>query len=177
MAKAKNKIPKDMPLTQLIQDFMDAEGWKDEISIDAKERTASLSFDYGDGELSVKGYLEADEARCWLKVFFYNQMTIPEKRYTEACELVNTINQRLNTGRFCALSKGPFQYRQAVDLEGAASPMPVLIANLLEAAMSAFSMWSEEMGAVVFTKTTAKEILAALDNQQSSDSNSVPDEL
>ena len=177
MAKANNKIPKDMPLTQLIQDFMDMEEWKDEISIDAEDRTCSLQFKYGDGELSFQAYLEADEARSWLKVFFYNQMTIPEKRYVEACELVNSINQRLGTGRFCALSKGPFQYRQVVDLEGTGSWKPVLVSNLLNMAMSAFSNWSEELGAVVFTKSSAKEILAALDEQQSSDSNSVPDEL
>jgi hypothetical protein len=177
MAKAKSKIPKDMPLTQLIQDFVDDVQWKDEISIDTEQKCSGLPFKYGNDDLSFQVYLEADEARSWLKIFFYNEMTIPEKRYAEACELVNAINQRIGLGRLSAISKGAFQFRQVVDLEGTGSPTTLVIKNLIGAAMDVFSTWSEELGAVIFTKMSAKEILAALDNGQPSDSSGVPDEL
>ena len=155
-------IPVEMTLTRLLQTFIEELGWDADISLKPDHSGAHYESRLSTAELNARLAIEVDEARCCISVWLSNEITVPERRYAEALELANAINARTRRGCVVVTARQPFCFRHTVDLDGL-NPTAQAIKQLVDTAVCVLGTWQEEMGRVVFTRTTAKALLAEID--------------
>ena len=151
-----------MTLIEALQGFIDELNWEDQLEPDPERQTARLDTRMTHKERGYRLVIEADEQRHLLSLLLYNEITIAESRYAEALELANAINTRMRAGCVCVAPGRAFRYGHTVDLEGV-EPVPLVIHNMVDAGLRTLSLWQEEMGRIIFTRTSTKTVLAEID--------------
>ncbi len=181
------KSPKTkFPLAEVVRQWRDGQGWKDEIKLNEEEMRSQLYADVKlDGDICVQLYIETKENNQWLQIYIYGPIKIPKKRYSESCELVNAINKgHVGLGSLMVSNSEQFLYYQCVDVEGA-HLVPTMIDNILGKGYGVFENWNESMGQVVFAGISADEVyrkkMKILDEEsqkvEQDSSDSVPEKL
>lgn len=153
-----------MTLIEALQGFIAELNWEDQLDPDPERQIARLDTRMTHKERGYRLVIEADDQRHLLSLLLFNEITVAESRYTEALELANAINDRMRTGCICVTPGRAFRYGQTVDLEGVA-PVPLVIHNMVDAGLRTLSLWQEEMGRIIFTRTSTKTVLAEIDGE------------
>ena len=99
------------------------------------------------------------EDKHWISFYLENEITVTERRFTEACLLLNGINEKMQVGKITAKVGRHFLWQHTVDFEGVESSF-VAVKNMVDAGFFALKAWQNAMGSVIFTTATAAEILA-----------------
>jgi hypothetical protein len=167
-----------MKLPNVVQTFLDDMGWDDEITIDESAGLSQLKTGVSINDQPYTLVIETDEQRSWIVLFLYNlSSNVPEKRMSEACHLVNAINNRVQMGKIMVTkAAGPFRFVHAVDLEGVEAS-GIVVQNMYSAGVGVFTVWADALSAVALTKTSAEEILKEIDQQAESADGQMPDAL
>lgn len=132
-----------MNITQAVKDWLGSEGWDDEIKADAESGTSQVETSLSSGDNHYSVYIEADESREWLTVFFYLPVEAPTVRYADACVLANQINFQTGLGRFAvSQGNGVIQYKITFDFEGIA-PSPMSLGVMMAAAVANCDRWCQ----------------------------------
>ena len=92
------EIPPNMPLTSLLQTWLDAQPWFGEIELDADERSALLSTDYVLDEQQYRASITVHELTEWLGFALFTPYLVPTERMPELLKLLNGINLRVSVG-------------------------------------------------------------------------------
>ena len=168
-----------MRLAEKLQDWLDDIEWKDEISLDEENQTSSLNFTFSIKDQSFKVWIETDEARDFLKIYFYAPFNALSKKLTECAVLFNHINYKSYWGALSVVDeKGTIRWRYVIDFEGT-YPSLATINNAFNVGVDLFENWFDEITEVALTKTTAQEIIEQLeaDSQAASSEEAVPDSI
>ena len=154
----------DMPLTNVLSEWLIQEEWEDEIEVQDDRKSShvvtSMSIEYQ----SHKMYLEADETKEWLSVYLYGPVKVPPDRFGEMSRLLNLINHRLGLGRIVCIDEEDgkrVQFLARVDVEGSVL-RPKQIDNLVRAACGTFRNYGSIIAAIAITKQSAQDGWAEL---------------
>ena len=148
-----------MKLAKKVQDWLTDQEWDDEITLDDENQTSSVSFFFTIKNQSFKVWLETDEKRDMLKVYFYAPFYALSTKLTDCSILFNHINTCSNWGSItCKDEKGAIRWRHSIDFEGT-DPSIAMIDNAFHVGANLFEHWFEEITSVALTQTTAKEII------------------
>ena len=168
-----------MRLAEKVQDWLDDIEWKDEISLDEENQTSSLNFTFSIKDQSFKVWIETDEARDFLKIYFYAPFNALSKKLTECAVLFNHINYKSYWGALSVVDeKGTIRWRYVIDFEGT-DPSVATINNAINVGSSLFENWFDEITEVALTKTTAQQIIDQLKaaSEAESSEEAVPDSI
>ncbi len=152
-------IPAEMKLTRLVQEFVVHCGWEDRLEIDHVEKTSRIDLRLANDDLNCGLMITVTEDKHWVSFYMENEITVTERRFTEACLLLNGINEKMQVGKMTAAVGRHFLWQHTVDFEGVESSF-VAIKNMVDAGFFALKAWQNAMGRVIFTTATAAEILA-----------------
>ncbi len=151
-----------MKLAEKVQEWLSHLEWDDEITLDEENQTSSLSFYYSIKNQSFKVWVETDEKRDVLKVYFYTPFNALANKLNDCATLFNYINARSNWGAIaCTDTEGTIRWRHSIDFEGT-DPSIATIDNAFNVGSNLFEHWFDEITTVALTKTTAKEIIDQL---------------
>ena len=168
-----------MRLAEKLQDWLDDIEWKDEISLDEENQTSSLNFTFSIKDQSFKVWIETDEARDFLKIYFYAPFNALSKKLTECAVLFNHINYKSYWGALSVVDeKGTIRWRYVIDFEGT-DPSVATINNAINVGSNLFENWFDEITEVALTKTTAQQIIDQLKaaSEAESSEEAVPDSI
>ncbi|MEI6644356.1 MAG: YbjN domain-containing protein [Novosphingobium sp.] len=174
MAKSKKH-----PYQALLEDTMAAWLWEDEVEYNEDGNFYHISTLYTvDKTSGYRMFLEAYVSSGLIKFYLYSPMLIPEKRYKDACVVLNRLNKNIYCGAL-DLSGESVRYIQTVDVEGFA-PEVQLISNIRNAAGNAFRpKIVEALGVLAFTKLSVEDIIAQYEapEENGDDDGDLPEEL
>ena len=168
-----------MRLADKVQDWLDDIEWKDEISLDQENQTSSLNFTFSIKDQSFKVWIETDEARDFLKIYFYAPFNALSKKHTECALLFNHINFHSHWGAISVVDeKGTIRWRYVIDFEGT-DPSVATINNAFNVGVNLLEIWFDEITEVALTKTTAQQIIEQLEasSQVDASEEEVPDSI
>jgi hypothetical protein len=144
----------------LLEDYLAAEGWDDELEIDAEARSVTLSTGIGTGNLELSLIVEAsDQTECVDAYVYYRRVKCKENKLPEMCQLFNFIHVEGGTGLFSVLPAGHIRWAHRVDFEGS-TPTAVSLQRLVHPGFSAAARFVEPITAVALTRQTALEAWA-----------------
>ena len=148
-----------MKLAEKVQEWLNHLDWNDEIILDKENQKSSVSFYYSIKNQSFKVWVETDEKRDVLKVYFYTPFNALANKLNDCATLFNYINARSNWGAIaCTDTEGTIRWRHSIDFEGT-DPSITTIDNAFNVGSNLFEHWFDEITSVALTKTTAKEII------------------
>ena len=148
-----------MKLAEKVQECLSHLQWNDEITLDEENQTSSVSFYYSIKNQSFKVWVETDEKRDVLEIYFYAPFNGLSNKLTDCAILFNHINACNKWGAIaCTDTKGTIRWRHSIDFEGT-DPSIAMIDNAFHVGANLFEHWFEEITSVALTQTTAKEII------------------
>jgi hypothetical protein len=148
-----------MKLKDVLQKFMNVEGWKDEIEHEDSDNT-----DFINAKLDVDGQaytllLITDHDNQTIKIILVSPIKIPKPRTKEAAIVMNGLNNSINYGSIGFQDDGTIYYRWTIYVEGATAASQQF-ATMVAAASSAFeALRGAAIGAAAFSKQSGEEIL------------------
>lgn len=107
-----------MPLTTIVERYVRAQEWTDELSVDHPARRSTLATRLIADSQSYSLYIETDEEQEVMSVFIYTPFAVPADRISEMARLINLINNKLVLGRLASADDGEsnsVQFRASVD--------------------------------------------------------------
>ena len=148
-----------MKLAEKVQEWLSHLQWNDEITLDEENQTSSVSFYYSIKNQSFKVWVETDEKRDVLEIYFYAPFNGLSNKLTDCAILFNHINACNKWGAIaCTDTKGTIRWRHSIDFEGT-DPSIASIDNAFNVGSNLFEHWFDEITTVALTKTTAIEII------------------
>lgn len=166
-----------MRLADKVQEWLDAKEWEDEIRKDEDEQTSVMSTLFEIHEQTFNLYVETDEKRDWIKLFFYAPVKVKENKRSECAELFNFISSRFSIGSLHFTDDGRIRFRHIVDFENT-EPSVQAINNMLNSATAIFEEWFEAISSVALTKMTAQQVIDDLEKSQEEEKDEeVPEEI
>ena len=81
-----------MKLAEKVQEWLSHLQWNDEITLDEENQTSSVSFYYSIKNQSFKVWVETDEQRDVLEIYFYTPFNGLSNKLTDCAILFNHIN-------------------------------------------------------------------------------------
>ena len=95
-APAQPRTPASPPKLRfhtLLEYYLAAEGWDDELEVDAEARSVTLNTGIGTGNLEFSLIIEAsDQTECVDAYVYYRRVKCKESRLSEMCQLFNLIH-------------------------------------------------------------------------------------
>lgn len=169
---------KSLNCQKVLQEFLDAREWEDEIDVDSENNAVRLAtgVDFGehkDGRL----YIEASDENSRYAVYFYLPFKCKESKFAEMCVLLNTLNNKHQYGRFELTEIGQVRWMQKVDFEGV-EPNAWSIELMVGPGWDAMAYFADTFAAVALTKATAEEAIQQLmEEENNSNDSDGPTEL
>lgn len=162
-APAQPRTPASPPKLRfhtLLEDYLAAEGWDDELEVDAEARSVTLNTGIGTGNLEFSLIIEAsDQTECVDAYVYYRRVKCKESRLSEMCQLFNLIHIESGAGLFSVLPEGHIRWSHRVDFEGS-TPTAVSLQRLVHPGLSAAARFVEPITAVALTRQTAPDAWA-----------------
>jgi hypothetical protein len=162
---ARESKSKKLKYQVLIEEFMAAWEWTDELEIDLEEKTTTLNtgidFAGQSGRLIIKG---ADGPDI-LDVYIYYKFQCRADKLEQMAILLNEIHTRWIYGHFVCFDDGHVRWSHRVDLEGS-SPTGTTIERIVRPGWNAVGHFIEPIAAVALTKQGAKQAIAEFDEEQ-----------
>jgi hypothetical protein len=162
---AKEPKGKKLKYQALIEEFMAAREWTDELEVDGEQKTTTLNTGVDlagqGGRLIIEGADESD----LVDVYIYYKFQCREAKLEQMAILLNEIHQRWKYGHFTCFDDGHIRWAHRVDFEGS-SPSATAIERLIKPGWDAAIHYIDPIAAVALTKQEAKEALAEFDKEQ-----------
>lgn len=176
MAKSSGKLKYQI----VLEEFLKAREWEDELSIDAENKKVALVTGVNIGEHSGKLIIEASDETDIVGVYLYLSFSCKKSKRTEMCILLNDLNARGGTGGYgCFQLLDPeddrIRWVHRVDFEGS-SPTGKSVEQIVGPAWDRVSGFIDPICAVATTKQSAAEAIEEFDSAASGDSEA-PTEL
>ena len=160
-----------MKLAEKVQEWLSHLQWNDELTLDEENQTSSVSFYYSIKNQSFKVWVETDEKRDVLEIYFYAPFNGLSNKLTDCAILFNYINACNKWGAIvCTDTKGTIRWRHSIDFEGT-DPSIASIDNAFNVGSNLFEYWFDEISSVALTKTTAKELIDQITTQSEPEQN------
>lgn len=152
----------DMPITKVVAQFMNEEGWEDEILVAEDRHSSTIETTLNLAKQPYRLYLESNEVGEVFGVWMYSPYNVPAERVAELSVIINRINRsRLRLGRLAVTDDGadnPIQFGYSIDIEGGVIS-PKQISTLVN-----FCFWLERfhqlLASVSLTKIPADDLWA-----------------
>jgi len=159
MSKSSGKLKYQI----VLEEFLKAREWGDELSIDAENKKVALVTGLNIGEQSGKLIIEASDETDMVGVFIYLGFECKKSKRTEMCILLNDFNARGGTGGYgCFQLLDPeddrIRWVHRVDFEGS-SPTGKSVEQIVGPAWERVSVFIEPICSVALTKQSAAEAI------------------
>jgi|GEM_PF-1535502 len=151
---------KGMPLSAVVQAFMDQKGWEDEIEITEDRTHSTVETTIGINDQAHNLFIEVEEPAQRVHVYLYSPYKLPPRRVDAMVKILNRINNQLQLGRLTCNDgddASPIQFMCGIDVEGgtlAAAQVDMMYGY----GANAFQTWGELLAAVALTKRPAEEL-------------------
>jgi len=143
-----------MPLTAALKEWMDSEGWDDEIEVAEDRGFSRVATSFSINDQPHKTFLEVNEKIERFSVYIYSPVNVPPARMPEMVRILNRINMRIGLGRLGCHDdddSNPVQFLARIDVEGG-SLSPTQIETMVNAAVGTFNPYGQLLAAVALTK-------------------------
>ncbi|TIC80316.1 YbjN domain-containing protein [Crenobacter intestini] len=157
-----------LPLGTVARDFCDERfDGRCELSGEAEAGITVFTTGYTiQGQAHYKLFIEAEERRCWLALFLYTPLFVPEARRDELCRLLMHINDQWRVpGALLLRNGGQICYRQIVDFEGC-EVTPRALHNMLQIAGDVHATWFDAYARVALAGQSLEDVLASRQQAQ-----------
>jgi len=139
-----------MPVTKIVQAWLDEKKWDDQISIDHDKNTATLKSSFDIKGETCTLYIEVDEKTPSLTIYLYNSLTITVRSLEKAVMTANDINGELDVGRIYASVDAPFQFKHGL-IFGKDNLSVELLSIAVQNALDIFGKYQDKLQSSVFT--------------------------
>jgi hypothetical protein len=159
-----------MELTKIIKEWMNDEGWEDELALDSENLTSRVATKMRIENQSYRLYIDTNEKQKTVDFFFYTPFEVPPDRYEVMAAVLNRVNFRNAAGRFAFKTDGqanPIQYLYRLDTEGSALSKDQVSYSLSLACTTVGEVHSL-LASAAMTKESANTLLATFENKDSS---------
>lgn len=165
----------------LIEEFMAARGWNDDLEVDAEAQTAALNTGINLGEQSGRLIVQGCDVNDMVDVYVYYEIKCKESKLEQMAQLMNGLHMRWSYGRFEVFPDGYMRWSHRVDFEGS-QPSALSIERMVKPGWDAAQKFADVISAVALTKQSASEALSDYDNEQNDNNKNdsgdeVPSEL
>lgn len=162
----------------LLEEFLAAREWKDELEIDEEAQTAVLNTGINLGELGGRLVVQGNDASDMVDAYVYYDIKCKESKIEQMAILMNGLHMRLAYGRFEVFPDGYMRWSHRVDFEGS-QPSALSIERMAKPGWDIAGKFAGVISAVALTKQTASEALDDYDKEEndSDASDDVPSEL
>ncbi len=147
----------------MMEEFMAAREWTDDLEVDTEEGTVSLGTRINIGEFTGRLFIETYDEQAIVDVFFYYDFKCKQGKVDQLCRLLNDIHLRWAFGRFEVSTDGYIRWRHRVDFEGS-QPSGISIERIVQPGWDGLERFADVISAVALTKQTAVEAIADFDN-------------
>lgn len=148
-----------MKYKTLLEDYLAAREWTDELSVDEESGAVQLDTSISLGEQSGRLIVEAYEKTDFFDVFIYFRgFSCKESKVDEMLKVLNSIHLRARYGRFELLPDGVVRWFHRVDFEGS-SPTTTSVHQMVQPGWNIAERWADVIASVALTKQTAEEAL------------------
>ena len=176
MSKSSGKLKYQV----VLEEFLKAREWEDELSIDEENKKVSLVTGVTIGEHSGKLIIEASDETDFVNVYFYLGFDCKKSKRTEMSILLNDFNARGGVGGYgCFQLLGSdddrIRWVHKVDFEGS-SPTGTSVERIVGPGWERVSAFIETICAVALTKQSAVVAIEEFDSSSSGESEA-PTEL
>lgn len=161
----------DMPLTKVLQEWLNDEGWQDHIETDDSRVRAEISTNFSVNDQPHRLFFNVDEEREWLSVYMYSPMNVPHARMGEVTRILNRVNTRLGLGRLACYDdeeSNPLQFLVRIDVEGSALTTRQ-ITSMISAAIGTFRGYGQLLIAAALTKQSVDSLWNEFLEEESAD--------
>lgn len=162
-------------LQLILEEFLKARGWEDELTIDAENSKTKLFTRVTFGEFENGSLIiDASDETDFVSVFFYFPFECKQSKRSEMCVLLNDFNTRGGVGGygcFQLLDEDDDRIRwvHRVDFEGS-SPTVKSLDRIVLPGWERMNSFADSICMVALTKKTASEAIEEFDALHSSDS-------
>ena len=148
-----------MSLKDVFQSYLNEMEWEDEIQHDEDANSDYIVTQYSIDDQAYTLQLSTHEDRQQLKIVMQSPISIPQKRFDVACQIVNFINARMPVGNLEIGENGIVYYRWSIDVEGS-NAATMQFKKMVAAAGNAFDqIRAPAIVAAALTKQNVKEIM------------------
>ena len=167
-----------MRLADKLQEWLNYSEWDDKIELDEETQTSSLNFTYGINDQAFNVYIQTDEAKDFMKFYFYAPFNALSKKHTDCALLFNRLNAQSYCGTITVSDKGRIRWHHTVDFEDT-DPSVKAINNAFLYGSDVIEQAFDEISEIALTKTTAQELFNRLDAEAEAESSEedVPDSI
>ena len=150
----------DMPLTKVVVQFMNSEGWEDEVTVSEDRTASSVETKISIEDQGYRLFLESNESGEVFSVLMYTPFSVPANRTDAIVRILNRINRtHLRLGRLAILDRGeagPIQFAHSIDVEGG-SLAPQQIGTVVSLCFS-LARFHQLLSAVALTKVSEDKL-------------------
>jgi hypothetical protein len=150
----------------VLEEFLAAREWKDEIEIDAETKSVKLAAGISIAGQDGRLFIEASDVTEYVDAFIYFEFRCRENKLDQMAILLNEIHRRWLFGRFICFPDGVVRWTHRVDFENS-SPTGLSIERIIKPGWDAAERFLEPISAVALTKQSAKDAIAEFDEEQS----------
>jgi hypothetical protein len=152
-----------MKYKALLEAYLAAREWQDELSIDEEHEAVRLDTGVSVGEQSGRLIIEAYEKTEFVDVFiYYKSFNCKTSKFGEMLKLLNSIHLRVRYGRFELVDDGIIRWFHRVDFEGS-SPTTTSIHQIVQPGWNIAERWVDVFAAVALTKQSAEDALEEME--------------
>ncbi len=151
-----------MRLADKVQEWLDTNGWEDQIDYNEAEQLSQLNIRYGINDQLFDLWIETDEKKDWLNLFLSFPFKVNPSKLKDCIELLNLINRQSFIGGLIVLPDRNIQFHHAIDVENT-EPSIEMIQNMLNSGADIINVWFEEIAAVALTRKTVQEVFDELE--------------
>ena len=149
----------DMPLTEVVKEWMDSEDWKDEIEIKNGRKAARVVTNFSIHSQPHRVYLEVNEPLQFFEVYVYSVFHVPPARMPQITRVINRINYGLRTGRLACCDDedaNSVQFKCIIDVEGSRLG-PSQVGRMLSAGIWTFEKYGPFLATIALTRVDENE--------------------
>jgi len=150
----------------ILEDFLAAREWSDELSIDSEKRSVRLEtgITLGD-QTGHRLIIEASDASDCIDVYIIYGLKCRRAKLDEMSILLNEIHRRWLFGHFTCFEDGTIQWSHRMDFEGS-SATGASIEVALRSGWHVTERFLDAIVAVAMTGKSAKDAIAEYDESQ-----------
>ncbi|MDR3449949.1 MAG: YbjN domain-containing protein [Alphaproteobacteria bacterium] len=160
-----------MPITKVVQAWMDAEGWTDDIEVSDDRLAARVAKTYIiDGQCHPL-FFDIDEDSGAFCVVLYDFVKVAPERMVVMARILNRINMRLRFGRLACHddeNSNPVQFLAGIDLWEASLPRDQ-IGKMLGECFSTMVQYGPLLARTALTKQSADDLWVSFLEREAAD--------
>jgi len=149
-----------MPLAAVVQAWMDAEEWEDDLQISEDRSTSRVATQFGVDGQAYNLFIDTSEGDNVVEVYLYSPYKVPPARMEAVSRVLNRIHTRLNFGRLCCADDEDSNSVVFTDkvYVGDSKLSEAQITNMIRAATGTFASWGSLLAAVAMTKLPVEQL-------------------